>query len=189
MSEANRKLQNLIRCAQAGDKDALGNLLDGQKTWLIILASMGMKPELRAQVGKSDLVQQTILSAVKAFPQFKGESSREFHVWLKRILDRNLIDTARHHGAEKRNAGVAVRLGKSPEHGNVDVPDVIPSPSDFAIFNERSVEVAEALAVLPQDQQEAIRLRFFEGKSLRELQEHLNQIAAGVCRFASERAR
>jgi len=176
MTESGQRVEELLRLARAGDREALGQLLDRHRCWLQMLSFNGLQPGLRARVGESDLIQQTILSALRAFPNFGGGSTLEFQEWLKQIHDRNILDTVRfHQKAKKRSVGqerpidVAL-LGGSP-HPAMDEP----SPSECALFGERAIQLARALEQLPPDQSEAVRLRHIEGRSLDEVQKHFGR--------------
>jgi len=127
-------LERLIAAAQAGDRDALNQLLDRHKDWLRLIAAGKLRRDVRARVGDSDLVNETLLSAFKGFAKFKGNKTVEFQVWLKRIFDRNLHDTIRFHVD-------AVRRSVDMEHTHLadeplDFSDDDISPSEAVLLGE-----------------------------------------------------
>ena len=73
MNRAVSKHLELIRRARQGDEKALGQLLDGHRAYLKLLAQRAVGGRLEARVDSSDLVQQTCLSAFKNFQSFDGE--------------------------------------------------------------------------------------------------------------------
>ena len=58
----------LIGDARSGASDSLGRLLQLYRNYLTILATTQLNARLRARVSPSDLVQETMLAAVKAEP-------------------------------------------------------------------------------------------------------------------------
>jgi len=166
-------LERLIAAAQAGDRDALNQLLDRHKDWLRLIAAGKLRRDVRARVGDSDLVNETLLSAFKGFAKFKGNKTVEFQVWLKRIFDRNLHDTIRFHVD-------AVRRSVDMEHTHLadeplDFSDDDISPSEAVLLGEDAMLLAEALESLPEDQRIAVRMRHLEELSLDEIEQQLGR--------------
>jgi RNA polymerase sigma-70 factor (ECF subfamily) len=54
------------------------------------------------------------------------------------------------------------------------------APGDEADRNEQLLQLAEALAALPEPQRQAVLLRYYEGKPLEEIGERLQRSRAGV---------
>src|SRR4051812_46159075 len=61
-----------IRRARAGSHEALGQLLDGCRGYLLRIARDELDPRLQAKGGASDLVQETFLEAQRDFAAFTG---------------------------------------------------------------------------------------------------------------------
>src|SRR5262249_37095947 len=93
----------LLERARGGDAAARGRLLDSYRNYLRLLARAQMGQGLHARLEPSDLVQEALLEADRDFAAFAGGSEKELLVWLRRILVRNLMDAARHHGAQARD--------------------------------------------------------------------------------------
>jgi RNA polymerase sigma-70 factor (ECF subfamily) len=64
----------LIAKARTGDPAALGQVLEGYRDYLRLLARGGVGQELRVRLDPSDLVQETLLEAQRDFGQFAGSS-------------------------------------------------------------------------------------------------------------------
>src|SRR5262249_42810543 len=94
----------LLERARAGNPDALGQLLAQYRNYLQLLARTQMGAGLKARLEPSDLGQEALLEAHRDFAQFDGSHERELLVWLRRILVRNLLDQAKHHKAQARDA-------------------------------------------------------------------------------------
>jgi RNA polymerase sigma-70 factor (ECF subfamily) len=149
------------------------------RAYLRLLAGLQLGPRLRGKVDASDLVQQTLLEAHQQREQFRGNSEEERMAWLRCILAHNLADVLRGFAQEKRDikrersleaalAGSSLRLGQF-----LLAPD--PSPSQKAEGHERALRVAEALALLPEPQREALLLRYWEGQPLAEIAQHMKR--------------
>src|ERR1700751_3723750 len=81
--------------ARAGSPEALGQLLEACRGYLLLIAQREIDPDLRAKGGASDLVQQTFLEAQRDFADFRGETEAELLGWLRQILLHNLASFAR----------------------------------------------------------------------------------------------
>ena len=157
----------LIHAARAGDKDALNRLLAAYRHYLRILAAAGIGNALQAKADASDLAQETLLDASQHFGDFRGETSREFAAWLRKILARNLAELGRRYlgtGARRvqrersleqmlEDSSIALaRLGQKREE----------SPIDRAIRDERAAFLADLLSNLKEDHRRVIVLRDLE---------------------------
>lgn len=119
----------------------------------------------------SDLVQQTLLSAIRNFNKFEGEHSAQFVAWLQVIHERNVVDTIRAHTADKR----AVNREGPIVNDREQINPQIDSPSARAIRSEDAVQLAQAMETLPADQREAVRLRHMEGWPINRIAETLGR--------------
>jgi len=125
VSTAEESSGGLLALARAGDQDALGEVLEGYRQYLRLLAGSRVGKELRARFDPSDLVQETLLEAHRDFPQFQGENRAELAGWLRQILLRNLADQCKHHQSQKRDVGreqplESKRLPEYPADGDPD---------------------------------------------------------------------
>lgn len=170
MLNADRQLMELIASAQAGDDDAMGELLDAHRPYLDLLAQRSLSPEIRKRVGGSDVVQLTCLAVVRALSQANFESPDQFIAWLRRIHQNQVTDVYRQH-AQTRGRDVANEL--QLEH--IDAPDLFAStPSQRMMAAEAAAALSRAIAQLPESQREAIRLKYLEGLTVEETAETLS---------------
>src|SRR5262245_8762054 len=99
--------ETLLQHAQRGDASAQGDLLRRFEPWLRLLARVQIESRFAAKFDASDIVQQTLLEAVKALPQFQGASEGELTAWLRQILAHVLAhEIRRHRGVQKRDVGL-----------------------------------------------------------------------------------
>lgn len=145
--------------------------------YLETLSLIQIDPRVRARVGFSDVVQETMLEAYKDLDRIAGMSEPDRRRWLARMLVNNLKDQVDHHRAGCRDVG-----RDRPVDGELDASsgrlegwlaaDSAP-PDDRAADNERAGRVLEAIAQLPDREREALVLQRYHGWKLREIAAHL----------------
>jgi RNA polymerase sigma-70 factor, ECF subfamily len=167
-----REFAQRIESVRAGHKEALGELLDTCRTYLLLVANRQLPNDVRAKVGASDLVQETFLQAQRIFERFQGESPEELRAWLVAILDNKLAQVKRHYlGTAMRDIGREVPFvtGSSATGVAVGVdPGAEPASAIFAAAEE-AARFDEAMKRMPADYQTAIEMRNLERKSFAEL--------------------
>jgi RNA polymerase sigma-70 factor (ECF subfamily) len=159
--------------------------LNRHRSWLGVLARMQIDRDLRAKFDPSDVVQQTMLEAVRAWPQFRGETPQELASWLRRILARVLAHEIRDLKATgKRDVGREVSLDAALADSSRALGDVLAaggtSPSGLADRQERALILAEALSRLPDDYREVILLRNLQGFSHEQIADRLGRRVGAV---------
>ena len=179
--------QSLLAQARAGSPQALGQLLETFRAYLLAVAGEELDSELRAKVGPSDVVQETFCEAHRDFQNFRGTNENELLAWLRRILAHNLFNEARHFAAQQRDAAREVSLENmqagvdqsSLALGNCLAADG-PSPSHAAAERESAVKLANALSHLPSDYQTVLLLRVFEELPAEEVARRMDRTAGAV---------
>jgi RNA polymerase sigma factor (sigma-70 family) len=174
---------DLLARAQSGDHAATDELLILIRPWLEQLARDHAGPP-QPNGSVSDLVQEAWLRAWQKLDQFHGaadeaQSLAMFRAWLARIVWRLGLNAARDAGAQQRTPpGKLLRLdGVRAADDSLPVLDPSASgatPSANVRAAEQTRLVQEALSKLsdPLDR-DIIRLRFFEGLSLRQVAHQL----------------
>ena len=84
----------LVR-ATRGNEEALAELMRTYRPDLALLACLQIERQLQAEIGQSDLVQQTTLLAHRGFHSFRRTTEPEFASWLRTTLAHIAADTAR----------------------------------------------------------------------------------------------
>ena len=159
------ELAEVLERAKGGDKSALGQLFDRYRPLLRARADESLGVDLQARVDASDVIQQTCLSANGSIKQFQGTTEPEFVQWLLRILERNVLDAAAY---ERKAAKRAVDREVADSAPLRLFEDKQTSPSQRAIRGEQVSILKEAIAQLPQDQREAVQIKFMEQATLAE---------------------
>jgi RNA polymerase sigma-70 factor (ECF subfamily) len=177
-------IDELLQQARRGDREALGRLLEAQRTALHRLAEGQLGERIAVRVDASDIIQQTFLEAHRSFPTFAGQDARELAAWLQVILDHKVAGAVRDHTLLlKRDVRREQSLddsqgGKGPLKQQLDAGHS--SPSEKAIRGEEGRLLAEALSSLPDDQREAVRLRHLERWALADIARHLGRSPAAT---------
>jgi RNA polymerase sigma-70 factor (ECF subfamily) len=152
--------------------------------YLILLARARLGPTERAKVDPSDIVQQTLLDAHRKLDQFRGSSDAEMAGWLRKMLSCRVTDAFRALGRQKRDVALErsldPKLDETCSRLEVWLDAVQTSPSGKACRNEQLIQLAVAMASLPESQRGAIELHHLHGLSLKETAEHLGCTGGAV---------
>lgn len=175
----------LLAAYRAGDAGAGDRLLGRFAPWLKLLARLQWESRFRAKWDPSDVVQQTMIEAVKAFPQFRGTSEPEFVAWLRQILAHALAhEVRRYAGTQKRDVRVEVSFDQELSQTSERLGDRLAAHDDLpgqqVARRERERMLAAVLDRLPEDYREVIILRHFEGLSHDEVAERLGRQSGAV---------
>jgi RNA polymerase sigma-70 factor (ECF subfamily) len=157
--------RELIDRARAGDPAALGELLQNYRGYLWGLADRMLDDRAAARLDASDIVQQTCLSVHKQITEFEGQDPAQFAAWLRQIHERNIRNAARNQlHAGKR----AIDREKRVSDGDVHAARQA-TASQQVVRSEESARLTRAIALLPPDEQEALRRRYLDGESMVEI--------------------
>jgi RNA polymerase sigma-70 factor (ECF subfamily) len=177
--------EELLRQAKAGDREALGRLLEVYRSYLLVLARVQIGRRLQGKVDAADLVQEAFLGAARDFAQFRGGTEKEFLAWLRQVLASLLANLVRHyHGTQARDVRLERQLGGELDQSSqaLDRGLVAPqsSPSQQAVRREQSVLLADALGRLPEEQRDLLILRHLEGLTFPEVARRLGRTVDSV---------
>ena len=158
--------------------------LERYRQYLLLLARSQVDPRLRDPVDLSGVVQQTFLEAHQKLAQFRGTSPEQLAAWLRQILAHNLADAMRGLGAAKRELRRRQSLEDAMSQSSVRLGAWLAadqsSPSQHAQGEERAMQLADALAQLPDAQREALVLQYWHSYTLAQIAEHLGRSPAAV---------
>lgn len=165
MTEPAHDAAGQLAAARAGSRDALGQLLETYRAYLLLVAQRELDPVLRVKGGASDLVQDALIDAVQGFEKFQGNGADDLRRWLRRLLLNNLVSHARHYrGAVKRDVLREVALGGASPSGAhaLDPAAGTPTPSREMMAEEENEALRLALDRLPEEYRLVLLLRFQE---------------------------
>ncbi len=185
MEAAKPSLSQLLNAYRQGRTEAGNRLLEHFEPWLRLLARVQVESRFRAKFDPSDIVQQTMLEAVRAFPQFRGNTEAELAAWLRRILAHVLAhEIRRYHGTAKRDLDREVPLDQQLTQTSQRFGDMLAgtgtSPSQALDRHEQQTLLAAVLDRLPEDYREVIILRHLEGLSHEEVAQRMGRNPGAV---------
>jgi len=145
---------------------------DRYRTYLLLLARMQLGARPRSRVEPSDIVQQTLLDAHARKPAFQGDEVA-YLAWLRQVLANNLRDAWKALRRGKRDIARERPLDAAVDESSARITCWLASdqssPSRRAIRAEDMLQLADALALLPDAQREAIILHHLQGWTLHEV--------------------
>jgi RNA polymerase sigma-70 factor (ECF subfamily) len=164
------------------DAEGEGRPLEHFREYLRLLARLQVDPRLRARLDPSDLVQETLLKAHKNQDQFRGRSDAECAAWLRAILANELADALRRFDRQRGDRHRSLERGL--EQSSACLEALLASdrsaPESPALRQERLLELAEALAKLPEDQRAAVELHHLQGLSVPEAARQMGRTPSAV---------
>jgi RNA polymerase sigma-70 factor (ECF subfamily) len=157
--------RQLLARARAGDREALGELLENNRDYLRNVADRLLDDRMGRRIDASDVVQQTCLSVHKQIGEFVGQDAAQFAAWLRQIHERNIRNAVRDQlHTEKRAISREERLPDGDAHAIRQT-----TPSQHVVRREESAKLAKAIGQLVEDEREALHRRYLEGQSVAEI--------------------
>ncbi len=171
----------LLESARSGSSEAMGLLIENCRPYLLFLANKGLDDQVRAKIGASDVVQETLFAAQNELENFRGQEIGEWLGWLRQILNNDLLQTRRRfRDTAKRQVDREVDLNGDGSRGPIDVAEDRGTPGTKAMIQEEAEHLREAMNRLPEDYQEVIRLRDFQGLTFKEVGEQMGRTTEAV---------
>ncbi len=174
------KSRELVQLAKAGDQDAFETLVRTHEKMVYHLALR----MTNNQEDACDLTQEAFISAYRALPKFKEESS--FSTWLYRLATNACIDFLR---KEKRRRVVPlVTQDEDGEQRNLEIPDPGGSPVAEMEKKELREAVHRGINLLTPEHRQVLLLREISGLNYLEIAETLG-LEEGTVKSRIARAR
>jgi RNA polymerase sigma-70 factor (ECF subfamily) len=167
---------NLLQRAQAGDRDALDQLLERYRPRLVRWASGRLPRYARDLTETQDLVQDTLLQALRHIEAFDIRGEGALQAYLRQaILNRVRMELR--------------RVGRKPPAEQIpdDTEAQMQSPLEAAVGAEALERYERALATLSEDDRQLIIARLEYGYSHQEIASMLGRPNANACRVALQR--
>jgi RNA polymerase sigma-70 factor (ECF subfamily) len=174
------KSRALIDTSEANCDDALGEILNACRTYLLAVADAAVPGDLGGKIAPSDLVQETLLEAHQGFEQFHGRTREELLAWLRCILRNNLLNSIRRFretASRQVSRECEVSGGSSHADPVVRLADPSPGPRSDVIHREEEQRLIEALGHLPSVYREVIELHNRERMTFAEVGKRIGRSA------------
>jgi RNA polymerase sigma-70 factor (ECF subfamily) len=159
-------------------------VIDQYRHYLVMLAERQLDPRLRGKIDASDVVQQTMLEAYRGSEQLRAQSEPEMVGWLRKILAHNLSDAVRCFRREKRDVAREQSFNAALDQSSARLEAWIASeqstPSQKVVRREETLQLADALAQLPDSQREALILKNWHDWSVAEIARHMERTPEAV---------
>jgi RNA polymerase sigma-70 factor, ECF subfamily len=159
----------LIKRAQAGDRQALGVLLDRHRGRLRRMVEMRLDTRLQARIDASDVIQEACVEVIERLDEYLRDPRMPFFLWLRLVVGERLVRLHRHHlGTQMRDADREVSLyrGTLPMASSAALAAQLlgkqTSPTQAVLRAERILRLQEALNSLDSVDREVLSLRHFE---------------------------
>lgn len=143
--------------------------------YLTLVSARALPKRIRAKVGVSDIVQQTMLKAHQNADGYLGTSETELRAWLRIVVENTVRDAVRRHvEAEKRTVdredslepGLLATLRAKQE-----------SPSSALAVRERDRRLLAAIEQLPERQRKVVEMRHSEQLAYEQIAERMGTTA------------
>ncbi len=167
--------EELIACCQNGDLEAFNILISRHEERVLNQAARYLTDYQTAV----EAAQEIFIKVFKKINMFKGESS--FKTWLYKITSNHCLNVI-----EKRKRQYYYKHLSFDEHGGDDPPlqqaDQKIKPADQVLEDKQlAMTIHDAIAHLPQDQQQMIILRHYEELSYEAIAEIMQIPVSTVC--------
>ncbi len=171
--------ETLLDQARQGEKDAQGELLDRFRGFLEVLSARQMDVRLGGRIDPCDVVHETYVAALRSFHQFQGQRQGEFLAWLRTVHDHVVQNLARRHIVAKKRS---VKSESPSANSHLQQLAVIldSTPSGKMMRGELIMKLVLALDTLPEDQREAVRLRYCESLPLEQIAQQMERSTQSI---------
>lgn len=156
----------LILLYQKGNEEALSELIHRYQREVFTFIYYKVLDEDLA----NDIFQDTFVKIILTLKEGRYNEEGKFILWVKRIAYNLVID---HFRLKSKNIKVSETTFENEEYS---IFDLIKEPSenieDQLVTRQIQEDLLRILQLLPENQQEVIKLRFFDGLSFKEIADH-----------------
>lgn len=181
--------EQLIERITAGDKEALAEFIAQRQPQLLAFIARQMSDGLKRKVEPEDIYQEASAEAVRSLDTM-DLSERDPFSWLCQVAERRIIDAHRRFfAAKKRDAGRERSIDAPAGGAGHDASQkgivnllVASMTSASAVYsrNQKEIKLLAALEELPDDQREALQMRYLQGLGSKEIGEKLGKSDGAV---------
>ncbi|MCA9149319.1 MAG: sigma-70 family RNA polymerase sigma factor [Planctomycetales bacterium] len=177
----------LVRQAIEGDAQALERLLLAHCDTVAEHIRPKLAGPLQSLISVEDILQETFFRAFQQINNFEPKSDQSFLAWLKIIAESRIVDAIKHQKRRKRGGDMR-RVDPAHDVFQTSVADLMvlladddgDSPSRIVATDEAVRAMQVAIASLPEEQRQAVLLRYFRQKSFDEAGAEMDRSAEAV---------
>lgn len=170
--------QELLKNYLAGNKEAISRLIERHSSRVYDYIRMMVKDRELAD----DIYQETFIKVVKVIDEGRYKENGKFLSWVMRIAHNQVID---HFRSEKQNKSVNEA---SAGYDILSTQRLTTASIEEQMVGEQiEADVRRLVELLPDEQREVVRLRYYDGLSFKEIADHTEvsiNTALGRMRYA-----
>jgi RNA polymerase sigma-70 factor, ECF subfamily len=160
------------------DPAALAAYIESRRPDLLRFIDSRLGSVLRGKVEPQDVLQELAVKSLHDLPAADFSVLDPFQ-WLCHLAEQCVIDGHRRFAADKRDArrevSGNVRIGEASQELNALLIASMTSPTQAVVRNERQRKIDEALAAMPREHREILRMRYQEGLSTKAIAQRLGK--------------
>lgn len=177
-------IEILVEQIKQGREPALLEFIEVHRAPLLAFINKNMSDGLKSKVEADDILQEVSVSAVDSLSHMDFEQKTPFN-WLCYLADRKIIDNHRKYfQVQKRAAAREVKQHTGEDGEKQGFMDLlvasITSPSQAFSRGAKELKLLVALESLPEENQEAIRLKYVEGLPTKEIADKVGKSDVAV---------
>ena len=170
--------QALLDLYQQGHREAVSQLLERHTRRVRDYVRMLVKDNDVAD----DLTQEVLIKVVKVLDEGRYTDKGRFLPWMLRIAHNRVLDYFR---ANKQVKTMSESSAGFDILGSKNLAE--PSIEDQLVSEQQAEEVRALIELLPEEQREVVKMRYYDGLSFKEIAEHTGvsiNTALGRMRYA-----
>ncbi|MCA9211725.1 MAG: sigma-70 family RNA polymerase sigma factor [Planctomycetales bacterium] len=172
---------SIIERLRQGDQNALVAFMEEKRLPLLSFLQKRVGPHLQKKIEIEDILQEVAVDALKAVEKVEFGDHDPLN-WLFQLCERKIIDTHRRLFAQKRDASREAAMVEGSQGGglaNLLIASMT-TPSQAFSRDQKQLAMLAALETLPEEQREALRLRYLVGLPSKEIAERLGKSDGAV---------
>ena len=184
-SQLTEHQQNQLQRAINGDSRALEELVRKHYDDLFEFIDHNLSDRYRRAVAVEDILQNTLIQICQSISTLEDRGEGSFGGWIRSIAKHRILDAIKAQRAKKRS-GIGARIDAVPDNsdGYLAIVEMVAtgalSPSSKAASAEAAIVVRESLQKLQPDYQEALKYRYFEGRTVAETAEQMGRTPRSI---------
>ena len=173
----------IVARLRSGDESALAEFVESNRPALLAFLHSRIGSHLAKKTEAEDILQDACLEAIRSLDKAPLENWDPLH-WLFQVCERKIIDAHRRHfESQKRAASREASIPDGSEMagglGNLLAASMT-TPSAAFSRDQRQLAMLAAIDTLPEDQREALRLRYLVGLPSKEIAAKLGKTDGAI---------